>query len=226
MHQEWSTLLFMHWRVPPEQIRPHVPESIRIDTYDDSAWIGVTPFTMPSVRPHMLPAPPLVGRSHEINVRTYVHYEGIPGVWFLSLDASNPLAVVGARLGFALPYFQARITLHESGDTVHFTSSRIHPGAAPAAFDASWRRGQRLPQAAPESLEFFLTERYCLYAARADRLYRARIFHKPWPLCRAQMRSFSSTMIESHGLAPAHVDPHLLGQAAPLKVSVWRPSRI
>lgn len=226
MHQQWSKLLFLHWSMPPEQLRTLVPDPLHIDTYDDVAWLGMTPFTMPRVRPHMLPAPPLIGSSHELNVRTYVHYQGVPGVWFLSLDANNPLAVLGARLAFALPYFQSRIAFGETGGTDRFTSTRVHPGAARADFDATWRRGSPLPPAAPGSLEFFLTERYCLYAARADRLYRSRIHHEPWSLCRAELLAFSSTMAVSHGLHLADTDPLVHGQSAPLDVSIWCPSRV
>lgn len=119
-------LLFMHWPVSEELLRPLLPSRLRIDTFNGTAWIGVTPFTMPRLRPALLPTLPVVGTSHEINVRTYVHCEGVPGVWFLSLDASNPLAVLGARLGFALPYFLARITLEEQDRTIQFTSRRTH----------------------------------------------------------------------------------------------------
>ena len=126
MYQVWDKLLFMHWPVSEELLRPLLPSRLRIDTFNGTAWIGVTPFTMPRLRPALLPTLPVVGTSHEINVRTYVHCEGVPGVWFLSLDASNPLAVLGARLGFALPYFLARITLEEQDRTIQFTSRRTH----------------------------------------------------------------------------------------------------
>ena len=221
MVQTWGKLLFLHWRVPAGVLRPLVPAGLEIDLFDGSAWIGMTPFTMWGIRPPRLPALPWVSRSHELNVRTYVHLDGVPGVWFLSLDASNPLAVIGARLGFHLPYFQARMRLRQAGDAVDFRSRRLHPGAPPAALEAAWVRGERLGQAAPGTLDFFLVERYCLYAARGDRLYRARIHHAPWTLHRAALTRLSSTMLQSHGL-PAPADeplPHAQGE--PLTVGVW-----
>lgn len=225
MHQTWSKLLFMHWPIPPAQLRGHVPGGLEIDTFDDTAWIGVTPFTMPRLRLPHLPAPPFFGHSHEINVRTYVHLHGQPGVWFFSLDANNTPAVIGARLAFALPYFRARMSLEERGDRIRFRSLRTHPGARDAAFSASWRRGEKLPQAQPDTLEFFLTERYCLYAARRRRLCRARIHHEPWTLCRAELDSYSSTLVEANGLPAPEGDPILHGQQADLEVDVWPPSR-
>src|SRR6185295_4520215 len=107
MHQDWGKLLFMHWRISENLLRPHVPSSLAIDTYGGSAWIGITPFTMWDVRafpPFMLPMPGL-DSMEELNIRTYVHYNGVPGVWFFSLDANSRAAVLGARTFFHLPYY-------------------------------------------------------------------------------------------------------------------------
>jgi uncharacterized protein len=93
MYQSWGGLLFMHWPVPARSLRPLIPDPLAIDTLDGVAWVGITPFTTWGLRPVLLPAIPLLSESHEINVRTYVHLDGIPGVWFFSLDANNPLAV-------------------------------------------------------------------------------------------------------------------------------------
>ena len=221
MYQSWDRLLFLHWPISVELLRPLIPERLGIDTFEGTAWIGITPFTMWGIRPVLFPAIPILSTSHELNVRTYVYLNGVPGVWFLSLEASNLLAVVGARLAFHLPYFQARMRLEEKGETLHFTSHRIHIGAPPADFEAIWTGGEALPQAPSGSLEFFLIERYCLYAAHGDRLYRARIFHAPWPLRRATLFSYASTIMASHGLPASSGEPLLHYQAAPLHVEIW-----
>jgi len=191
MYQSWGDLLFMHWPVPAESLRPLIPEPLAIDTHDGVAWVGITPFTMWGLRPVFAPTLPLLSESHELNVRTYVHLDGVPGVWFFSLDANNLLAVLGARVAFHLPYFRARMSLERRGRTIHFASSRTHRRAAPAEFEAAWTVGEELGEARPGSLDFFLIERYCLYSARGGKLYRARIFHRPWPLRRADLLSYS-----------------------------------
>jgi uncharacterized protein len=222
MHQIWDSLLFLHWPVPPQRLRPLIPGGLEIDTFDDSAWIGVTPFTMRGVRPPLLPPPPLVSRSHEINVRTYVHRDGVPGVWFLSLDANNSLAVLGARLAFHLPYFRARMHLEQEKETIRFSSHRVHGAAPPADFQGAWRLAEGLPEALPGTLEFFLIERYALYArAGGGRLLRGRIHHRPWLLRKAQLLHLSSTMIESHGLPSPQGVPLLHAQAEALRVGIW-----
>ena len=216
----------MHWPVPLRSLRPLIPDPLAIDTFDGVAWVGITPFTTWGLRPVLLPAIPLLSESHEINVRTYVHLDGIPGVWFLSLDANNPLAVWGARLAFHLPYFAARMSIERQNRTINFASKRTHRNAPCAEFEASWTVGGKLPQPDPDSLEFFLIERYCLYTARKGKLYRARIFHRSWPLHTARLRSCRSTMIESQGLPSPEAEPLLHQQGDSLRVQIWPPMRV
>jgi uncharacterized protein YqjF (DUF2071 family) len=73
-----------------------------------------------------------------------------------------------------LPYFRARMRLQEEDSSLHFTSTRAHPGAPPARFEGTWTRGGPLPSPPPDSLDFFLVERYCLYTVHWGRLYRVR----------------------------------------------------
>jgi len=82
-----------------------------------------------------------------------------------------------------------------------------------------------LEPARPDSLEFFLTERYCLYTARRSELFRCRIFHAPWPLQRAELSSHHSTMVEALGLPTITADP-LLHYTEALKVDIWPPVRL
>jgi uncharacterized protein YqjF (DUF2071 family) len=222
MHQDWGKLLFMHWRIPVESLRPLIPERLTIDTFDGSAWIGVTPFTMWDIRafPPYLPPVPGLSSMHELNVRTYVHLDGVPGVWFFSLDANSSVAVITARTFFHLPYFNAEMELEERGKTIVYSSSRTEGDAPAAKFNATWKKGETLPYSHPGSLEFFLTERYCLYSARKQKLYRCRIFHQLWPLQKAELSALNSTMIESHGLLTPKDEP-LLHYAEEVNVDIW-----
>jgi len=219
MKQNWGKLLFMHWRIDKAHLRPHIPAGLTIDTYDGSAWIAVTPFTMWDVRLSFTPPVPYLSDFHELNVRTYVHHDGVPGVWFFSLDTNSLPSVLGARLLYRLPYYHADIELVEEGATIHYKLRR-NDASKPAEFRATWTAGADLPEAQPGTLEFFLTERYCLYSATDDTLYRARIHHRPWPLRRAELSQFHSTMIESHGLPTPAGEP-LLHYAEALAVGIW-----
>src|SRR5579883_3335517 len=112
MRQNWRQLLFLHWAVPAEHVRPLVPPQLDLDLFEDTAWVSLVAFTITGLRPVGLPPLPGLSSFHETNVRTYVHRGGRdPGVWFFSLDAANRLAVLGARLAFHLPYYHARMLL-------------------------------------------------------------------------------------------------------------------
>ncbi|MDX6382892.1 MAG: uncharacterized protein QOK48_465 [Blastocatellia bacterium] len=220
MRQYWGKLLFIHWPIEVEVLRRLIPLELSIDTFEGKAWIGVVPFTMWGIRASFLPPIPGTSAFHELNVRTYVHYKGLPGVWFFSLDAASSLAVWGARTFFHLPYFNAEMSLGQEGDAIKYYSKRRDDRGAQAQLDAAWTIGEPLAQARPGTLEFFLTERYCLYSHHRDQLYRSRIFHPPWPLRRAKLHAYQSTMIRSLGIAEPKGEP-VLHYAESIGVNVW-----
>src|SRR5689334_9725388 len=165
MHQTWSKLFFAHWPVKPEVLRPLIPPSLILDTFDGMAWVGVVPFYMSNVRFRYLPPFPTTTEFCELNVRTYVYPKGgKPGVWFFSLDASSMLAVWGARFAFRLPYYNAEMRLTKSEDEVHYFSHRNYRGAREAQFEGHYQPVGEVYQSQAGTLEYWLTERYCLYA--------------------------------------------------------------
>jgi len=95
MTQQWNDLLFLHYEIAPEKLRDLVPSTLTLDTYQQRAWLSITPFWMNHLRPPGIPSLPWVSQFSELNVRTYVAYEGRPGVYFFSLDASHLSAVWG-----------------------------------------------------------------------------------------------------------------------------------
>ena len=92
MAMNWHDLLFAHYPVRAETLRPLIPPALEIDTFDGWAWIGIVPFRMTGVRPRYVPALECTSAFPELNVRTYVKTADRSGVWFFSLDASNRLA--------------------------------------------------------------------------------------------------------------------------------------
>jgi uncharacterized protein YqjF (DUF2071 family) len=116
MFMRWHDLLFFHWPVRPELIRPLIPKEIGLDTFDGWCWIGIVPFRMSGVRLRYFP---LSFAFPELNVRTYVKTPAKSGVWFFSLDATNWLAVRAARW-LGLPYYDAQITFELKGDAVDY----------------------------------------------------------------------------------------------------------
>ena len=226
MRQSWHDLLFAHWPVEVEALRPLVPAGLVIDTFEGEAWIGVVPFYMTNVRLRFTPALPWLSSFPELNMRTYVTLGGKPGVWFFSLDAGNPFAVTAARIWFGLPYFRARMRCERNNGLVHYSSERTHPGAAPAVLRTTYRPTGEVFEPSAGSLEHFLTERYCLYAARSQgRIYRGEIHHLPWRLQTAEAQFVRNSMAEAAGLAlPAA--PPLLHFAKRQDMVAWAPQRV
>ncbi len=138
----WRQLLFENWPIDPALVDSHLPESLTVDRHDGNAWLSVVPFTNVAVRPKGLPRK-LGVRLPEINVRTYVTYDGVPSVYFFSLDAQGLASVMSARLFHHLPYYYARISLSITDGRVRFDSQRCHPGARPGRYEATyWPTGE------------------------------------------------------------------------------------
>ncbi|MFN2385182.1 MAG: YqjF family protein [Thermoanaerobaculia bacterium] len=223
MFQRWHDLLFAHWRAPIGTLRPLVPRALPLDLFEGEAWVAVTPFWMSGVRLRGLPPFPGASRFPELNVRTYVTLDGKPGVYFFSLDAANRLAVAAARQFFRLPYHRARMSAEPFGEGISYRSER--DGPPPAAFEGWYAPASSSFQSIPGTLEYFLTERYCLYTVAGDgEVHRVEIDHDPWPLQPARADLRRNTMTAAAGVA-IDGDP-LLHFAKRLDVRVWAPQPV
>lgn len=221
MRQTWQDLLFAHWPLPASALHRLIPAGLTLQTFEDRAWVAITPFVLTGLRARGLPAIPGVSSFPKINVRTYVTARGGPGVFFFSLDAGSTLAVLAARALYRLPYFRAEFTVTAGGDSVVYASRRTHRGAPPAEFTAEYRARGEAHAPRPGTLEHWLTERYCLYSVdRRGRLYRAEIHHAPWPLRPAEAEIRRNTMTAGLGFGLPD-EPPRLHFAAQLDVHVW-----
>jgi uncharacterized protein len=221
MAQTWEDLLFAHWPVPPERLRPLLPPSVPLDVREGSAWVGVTPFRVSAIRLRGVPHLPRITTFPELNVRTYTTLDGKPGIWFMSLDAASAFAVFGARRTYRLPYFKARMECREKGSWIEYRSRRLSRDGEPAELAGRYRPiGPEAPPP-PGSLEHWLTERYCLYTLdQHGDVLRADIHHPPWPLRTAEATFELNTMAEPYGLE-LDEPPALLHFARRQDVLIW-----
>lgn len=211
MTQTWHDLLFAHWPVDTGTLRPHVPDPFEIDTFEGQAWVAVVPFRMTNVAPRGVPALPWVSAFPELNVRTYVRVNGRPGVYFFSLDATNPVAVGVARTLVHLPYFTAEMKIEPDADGwIRYRSRRTSRKGAPAELEARYRPTG--PPAPPHqgTLEYFLTERYRLFTTDgSSRAFSLDIHHPPWPLQTADAVFVRNTMANAAGIRLPGIPPLL-----------------
>ena len=235
--QSWRDLLFAHWPVAAARLRPLVPPSVAIQERDGTSWVGVVPFRMQGVMRRPLPDLPGVSAFPELNLRLYVEVEGKPGVWFVSLDAANRLAVWGARRFFHLPYFLADMDVRDDGQRIHYRSVRRNPrpnllgnardSKAPrVAFRAAYAPTSDAFEASAGTIEHFLTARYCLYTQTPEgAIIRANIHHAPWSLQTATAEIAENTIGHAQGVG-LEGPPVLLHFSRRTDVVVWPLERV
>lgn len=216
--QSWLDLLFMHWPMPAQILQPLVPPGLRVQEFEGTSYIGVVPFRMAGVMRRPFPDLPGISAFPELNVRIYVEHEGKAGVWFLSLDATNSLAVWAARTFFHLPYHKAQISFSQRDGTFNYALQRKN--GHPEFVGQYWPEGEAY-ESKPGTLEHWLTERYCLYAIDPrGRLLRSDVHHVPWPLYRAQAKVQTNSMASCLGLTLPNSEP-LLHFSPGLDVVIW-----
>jgi hypothetical protein len=216
--QRWRELLFLHWVVPQKTLRRVVPKEFELDTFEGQAFLGLVPFVMRDIRPWWLPGP-MAMDFLETNVRTYVHYRGEPGVYFLSLDASSWLAVQAARYGWSLPYFHAAMELSEAAGLITYRTKRQR---GPGTVSLSYRRGAPLGESRLGTLPYFLLERYYLFAQKGRSIMRGHVHHVPYPAYAAELVTYEGDLLGSlcSGLPQhAHYSPGV-------DVEVFGPTRL
>lgn len=217
MTQKWNDLLFMHFPVSQNILAAQLPKGIELDTFEGNAWISITPFRVTNMHFRNMPPLPLIHSFIEINVRTYVKKNGVPGVFFLCMDVNNLPAVLGARIA-ALPYFYAKMNMKKKKDTIHIES--IRKNTSDIALKGSYRPASAAYFPDRSSLTYWLMERYFLWSSRGDTLFRGDIHHMQWKVQDAEV------IIEKQNLLPDLPDHSILGNpifhlADTKRVLVW-----
>jgi uncharacterized protein len=185
MFQRWLHLLFLHWPLSPDIVQRTLPQGLQADSFEGSAWIGIVPFFMRGVRPAGFTSVPGISNFLELNLRTYVRdASGRPGIWFYSLDANLALAVCLARAAFALPYEFARMRARISGGEIDYWSHRF---GSKSPLHYRYRASESLGEAGFGSFEFFVVERYRLFASRGNKLFTGRVHHSPYQLRKVEV---------------------------------------
>lgn len=223
MTQRWQDLLFAHWDFEPDLVRsllpPHLEDfGIELDCFEGRAYVGLVPFNMRDLHVRGLPKIPTTVNFAEVNVRTYLRYEGRPLVWFFSLDTAHLLPTLVARLAFRLPYCLGRtsvtLTGSDEGSVYACHVERRWPDRAVASLAA--RLGSPVDTT---PLREFLTARWGLIATsahrgapstREPRVWFGAVEHEPWPLQSATLLDLDGDLFASAGLDRPHGDPILL----------------
>lgn len=223
MRQSWRRLLFLHWSWDPAAVQATLPPGLTVDAWNGRAWLAIVPFAMRGVRPSFCPAIRWLSDFLELNVRTYVRdRHGRPGVWFYSLDCSQPVAVWAARTFFHLPYFRARMS-ERVGEEITYSCRR--DGASKTSVYVY--RGTGAAERAREgSLEQFLVERYRLFARRGGNLITGEVWHEPYAIQRAEAPRWCAEPMRQAGFDPGNRPPEHAVFAPGVDVRVFGVERV
>jgi len=224
MMQNWLRITFLHWRYAPQALAARLPAGLEIDTFEGSAWVGLTPFELTGLRPPFLPPLPHLSRFPETNLRTYVRErDGSRGIWFFSLDAARAAAVAGARIGYGLPYAWSRMQISAGSGRTEYLSRRLWPDRIAGSEIAIEPGGDT----ENSGLAAFLVERYRLYSTIAGRLTYTPVEHPPWLLKNAALVRLEQSITQAAGLGVPEGRPLIyFSEGVRARIGMWRPARI
>ena len=225
-YQAWRDLLFAHWRLPADSVQAVLPEGLTVETFDGDAWVGLVPFSMERIRPWWFPPVPGISWFLETNLRTYVKDKsGRTGVWFFSLDADNRIAVWTARTFWNLNYRNAVLSLQQSNTGLNYHGKR-RDGSAEYSLVTPTPKGP-LQTAAEGTLEFFLLERYHLFAEQSGQFWYGQVHHAPYEFQPVESLSrCSQTLTVAAGLPACNEPPVHVAWSPGVDVSVSKLQKI
>jgi len=186
----------------------------------------VVPFWLDRIKIRGVPSIPGARSFPDLNLRTYVRdqFTGTPGVYCFSLDASNLLAVAVARAYYHLPYYWSDMRLERRSEREFAFYSRRRFSTRQVVFNARYRGlgpNVKLAEHRGGTLEYFLTERNCLYSVNRDgQPIRANLHYVPWPLEEAEAEIERNDLPAAIGLALPKQGP-VLHYSRRLAVYIW-----
>jgi uncharacterized protein YqjF (DUF2071 family) len=221
MKQQWRDLAYIHWEYEPEVVQALLPAGIEVDTFDGKAWVGLIPFSMRNISFPLIPPVPYLGSFPEVNVRTYVKRNGIPGVWFFSLDVNRLIPAFVARTTYFIPYCWGKASHKKVGNHLSTSVSRRWPTKSSTKIELSI--GEKIEQ--PSDLAHFLSARWGLFSQGfGGRLRYAPVDHEPWELYSASIDMLDDKLVTAAGLPAPRGEAHVLFSPG-VSVRIGKPRR-
>ncbi len=221
MKQQWRDLAYIHWRYDPHEVQALLPDGIEVDTFDGSAWVGLIPFSMRNISFPFIPPVPYFGSFPEVNVRTYVKRNGVPGVWFFSLDVNRLIPAFFARLTYFIPYCWGKASHKKTAAKLLTSVNRRWPSKSSTRIELSI--GERIEE--PGELAHFLSARWGLYSKGfAGRLRYAPVDHEQWELYSASIDTLNDNLVTAAGLSAPTGEAHVMFSPG-VSVRIGKPRR-
>ena len=227
----WHNALMMHFEVGAGELQRHVP--YELDLWEGRAFISLVAFSMRNMRTRgggklaALCFRPIA--THEfLNVRTYVRQGDEWGIHFLAEWLTSRLAVMLGPRTFGLPYRHGRIAYRYD-----FRNGRLSGCVTDIKrngkleYSASLDTPAIFQPCAAGSLDEWLMERYTAYNSGNGVRRFFRVWHRPWPQCRANVTLADNSLLTNNW--PLFSEARLIGaNFSPGFDEVWmgRPWRL
>lgn len=183
--QRWSDLVFLNYSIDPLDLQKRLPLGMQLDTFDGKAFLSIVPFMMSGVRFPFTPRLPFSSLL-ELNIRTYVTVNGVPGIYFFTLDTDHRLAALIARFFFHLPYRHQKLEACFRENSYFFKSPEIE------------LKGIIKEPMVKDSFAQWITERYSLFTNKGERtLYRGVAMHQPWQLAQFDIEVLKQSFLKN-----------------------------
>ncbi|MFL5244392.1 MAG: YqjF family protein [Gemmataceae bacterium] len=198
--QQWRNVLFIHWKVPQNEVLFHLPSELELDTWDSAAWITAVAFRL-DIGLRGLPKFMSFSDLLELNLRTYVRRNGKPAIYFLSIHANSKIAVALARRFTPLPYAFAPITYRDSPKEALFDCPNPATTGERPILRVEFTPKGSCEEVAAHSVGAWLLERYRAYVLdKGGRLYSLSVEHPRWQVKEIVLESMVSGLGERWGL--------------------------
>jgi uncharacterized protein YqjF (DUF2071 family) len=196
---DWERVLFLHYLISPDLLRPHLPSCLGLDLYEGKGCVSLVAGNMRKFRGSSPVSPGsvfrLIGRQSFLNLRTYVHFREEPGALFLWGWLSNPFPIALPLFKIGLPCVFANMNYDhqfETGSLQGVVNSRDN--SCRFQYHASIERQVEFEPCPAGSLAEFAMERYTGFFSRGSRCRLFRAWHPAW----LQNRIYP--VIEGHSL--------------------------
>lgn len=204
-------VLFVHWPVAPATLDSIIPDPLTVETYDDHAWVTVLAHEVTEATLDAVPVSPLPAFG-EVDLRTYVQFDGDSGVLFLSCNTGQALNTLLGERTFGLPHRRADVSFDRHDGRILLRCQQADAGSA-GRFDVTYQPTGDASPAAPDSLAEFLVERHTYFTPTSrdegdpTQLTIGTIERDPWDLAPVDANVRNNTMFELIDIEPPTTAP-------------------
>lgn len=186
----WHRVLMIHFEVDARALQRDVP--FQLDLFEGRAFVSTVAFTMCGMRPRLggkvaawLFRP--IAAHNFLNVRTYVRHGSETGIHFLAEWLSSRLAAKLGPATFGLPYRYGRIDYHHDPNSFIEGQVADEGSGDQFAYQGTSRDSDAVQPCEVGSHDEWFMERYTAFNSAGWRRRFFRVWHRPWPQCRADV---------------------------------------